>query len=105
MKPDGLFVCCVSANCATRFHFYHVNIFSFISGINVILNSKSPIPDICTYNSACTSDIISERMKLNLRLLLDKYPGGIWCSELPHLYKVNCTVTVLVVFTYLSPSS
>jgi hypothetical protein len=34
------------------------------------------------------SILVGENMKMNFQTLLDKHPNGIWCSELPDLYKV-----------------
>jgi hypothetical protein len=55
----------------------------------VISNSRSSTPNIGSYSDAYTSDIVSERMKTNFQILLDKHPDGILCSELQHLYKVK----------------
>ncbi|XP_014214309.1 tudor domain-containing protein 5 [Copidosoma floridanum] len=33
------------------------------------------------------SDLIKERTKIRLEKLIEKYPEGMWCSELPSLYK------------------
>ena len=41
-----------------------------------------------TYTSDFASDLVSKKMKINFQTLLDKHPNGIWCSELPDLYKV-----------------
>jgi hypothetical protein len=101
---------CVCARARVRMHAHklcnifpslsHINLF-FISDVKVVPNSKSLKPDRNIYNSAYSSDIVSDKMKLNFQILLDKHPDGIWCSELPYLYKVNCTVTVVVVLLFV----
>lgn len=54
--------------------------------MKVIPNIRSPSVDTDAYNNA--SDIVCERLKMNFQILLNKHPSGIWCSELPNLYKV-----------------
>jgi len=51
-------------------------------------DSGSPTNDTDTYTSDLASDLVSKKMKMNFQTLLDKHPNGIWCSELPGLYKV-----------------
>lgn len=49
-------------------------------------DSGVPSDDRDTYDFA--SDLVSKKMRINFQTLLDKHPNGIWCSELPDLYKV-----------------
>ncbi|XP_033607617.1 tudor domain-containing protein 5 isoform X4 [Cryptotermes secundus] len=56
-----------------------------IEDVEVIPNIRSPSVDTGAYNNS--SDIVGERMKTNFQILLKKHPSGIWCSELPNLYK------------------
>jgi hypothetical protein len=58
----------------------------FDADVKVIPSIISPSVDTGAYNSA--HDIVGERMKMNFQILLNKHPNGIWCSELPNLYKV-----------------
>jgi len=51
-------------------------------------DSGSPTNDTDAYTSDLASDLVSKKMKMNFQTLLDKHPNGIWCSELPGLYKV-----------------
>jgi hypothetical protein len=54
--------------------------------VKVIPDVMSSSVDAGTYNNA--NDIVGEGLKRNFHILLDKHPSGIWCSELPNLYKV-----------------
>jgi len=56
----------------------------------------SPSDDTAgTYTCDFASDLVSKKMRMNFQTLLDKNPNGIWCTELPDLYKVM-TQTVQV---------
>lgn len=58
----------------------------FDADVEVTPSIRSPSVDTGAYNNA--SDIVGERLKMNFQILLNKHPSGIWCSELPNLYKV-----------------
>jgi hypothetical protein len=58
----------------------------FDADVKVVPNIRSPSVDTGGYNNA--SDLVGERLKMNFRILLNKHPNGIWCAELPNLYKV-----------------
>ena len=60
-------------------------------------DSGSPSDDTHTYTCDFASDLVSN-MRMNSETLLDKHPNGIWCSELPGLYKVmtNSTDRILL---------
>ena len=55
----------------------------------------SPSDDTAgTYTCDFASDLVSKKM-MNFQTLLDKNRNGIWCTQLPDLYKVM-TQTVQV---------
>ena len=51
-------------------------------------DSGSPSDDTNTYICDFAGDLVSKKMRMNFQTLLDKHRNGIWCSELPDLYKV-----------------
>ncbi|XP_069690144.1 tudor domain-containing protein 5-like isoform X4 [Periplaneta americana] len=60
-------------------------------GIQSSERSQSEIsPPSCAYSN----DLVSHQMRRQFMLLLDKNPDGIWCSELPQLYKEEFGVTL-----------
>jgi hypothetical protein len=58
----------------------------FDADVNVVPNIRSPPVGTGAYNNA--SDLVGEGLKMNFQILLNEHPSGIWCSELPNLYKV-----------------
>ncbi|KAJ4426379.1 hypothetical protein ANN_27193 [Periplaneta americana] len=54
---------------------------------NVIQSSERSQSEISPPSCAYSNDLVSHQMRRQFMLLLDKNPDGIWCSELPQLYK------------------